>query len=221
LAVLNPYPNKTLPSDVTVKYLYPGAYIQIFDSKGNITMKSETSIDGKFSLTIPSTFTRMEICSAKNQCHPENKLNKYYYLTLDSVEVGNLSLFTLPAPKDKIGMLNGIVYENSENKKATNNKVYLFNDKNKLVGTLQPNSKGEFSKNLNYILSNKVTRMQPCPKFGGCDGYYNEIRLDEVQAFIDEQINYPFQVVSFTSEFHNQWFPKLAFGLYLLGMFFV
>ena len=214
------HPTITQPSDNPRKFLSPGAYLQTYDSKGNVIMKTETSAEGKFSLTLPSNFSKLEVCSGENQCQVESTLKNIYYISTNLC-CTNLSLYRSSPPKDKIGMLNGIVYENSENKKVTNNKVYLFNDKNKLVGTLQPNSKGEFSKNLNYILNNKVTRMQPCPKFGGCDGYYNEIRLDEVQAFIDEQINYPFQVVSFTSEFHNQWFPKLAFGLYLLGFFFV
>ena len=214
------HPTITQPSDNPRKFLSPGAYLQTYDSKGNVIMKSETSAEGKFSITLPSNFSRLEVCSGENQCHTETNLKNIYYISTNLC-CTNLSLYRSSPPKDKIGMLNGVVYENSEHKIVTNNKVYLFNDKNKLVGTLQPNAKGEFSKNLNYILNNKVTRIQPCSKFGGCGGYYNEIRLDEVQAFIDEQINYPFQVVSFTSEFHNHWFPKLAFGLYLLGFFFV
>ena len=214
------HPTITQPADNPRKFLSPGAYLQTYDSKGNVIMKSETSAEGKFSITLPSNFSRLEVCSGENQCHTETNLKNIYYISTNLC-CTNLSLYRSSPPKDKIGMLNGVVYENSEHKIVTNNKVYLFNDKNKLVGTLQPNAKGEFSKNLNYILNNKVTRIQPCSKFGGCGGYYNEIRLDEVQAFIYEQINYPFQVVSFTSEFHNHWFPKLAFGLYLLGFFFV
>jgi len=196
LTTVNTSSNNTKPSDNPVKYLSPGAYLQTFDAKGNLTTKSETSATGKFSLTLPTSFIRMEVCSAKNQCHTETNLNKYYYISTDEIEASNLPLFTFPTPKDKVGMLRGLLYNGETKKLIANRKVYLFNDQNKLVGTTPTNAKGEFTKNLNYILYNKVTRIQGCLKFNQCP--YNEIRLDEVQTYIDEQINYPFQILPST-----------------------
>jgi hypothetical protein len=182
----------------STKYLMLGSYLRVSDSNGNIILKSDTNSEGKFSINLNTKFAKLEVCSATNQCHEEKYLNKYYYLTLDEKEILTNKLFTIPAPKDKIGLLRGLFYNEKKKKIIANSKVYLFNAQNKLVGTLPTNSKGEFTKNLNYIQYNKVTRIQSCQKIGECD--YNEIRLAEVQKFIDAQINYPFQVVSYTHD---------------------
>ena len=134
--------------------------------------------------------------------------------TIAGLEARDLPNFTLPAPKDKVGLLRGVFYNEKKKKMIANSKVYLFNAQNKLVGTLPTNAKGEFTKNLNYILYNKVTRIQSCQTIGECQ--YNLIRLDEVQTYLDEQINYPFQVISYT---HDR--IATPTGLFFLGAFLV
>jgi hypothetical protein len=220
LATANNNSRSTQPPDNPVEYLATGAYLQTYDSKGDVTMKYKISTTGKFSLTLPSTFTRLEVCSAKNLCHSETNYNKYYYLFLDESEVSSLPLLTLPTPNDKVGLLRGILYNKETNKILAKRKVYLFNDQNELVGSLPTNAKGEFIKNLNYILYNKVTRIQGCSKFNKCD--YNEIRLDEVQTYIDEQINYPFQIISSSDDLFMsiaKWYVKATVFALIIGSF--
>lgn len=220
LATVNNNSRSTQPPDNPVEYLSTGAYLQTYDSTGDVTMKYKISTTGKFSLTLPSTFTRLEVCSAKNLCHSETNYKKYYYLFLDESEVSSLPLLTLPTPNDKVGLLRGILYNDETNKILAKRKVYLFNDQNELVSTLPTNAKGEFIKNLNYILYNKVTRIQGCSKYNKCA--YNEIRLDEVQTYIDEQINYPFQVIPSNFDMLTsmaQWYIKAASFVLIIGMF--
>ena len=220
LATVNNNSRSTQPPDNPVEYLSTGAYLQTYDSTGDVTMKYKISTTGKFSLTLPSTFTRLEVCSAKNLCHSETNYNKYYYLSLDESEVSSLPLLTLPTPNDKVGLLRGILYNDKTNKILAKRKVYLFNDQNELVSTLPTNAKGEFTKNLNYILYNKVTRIQGCSKFNKCA--WNEIRLDEVQTYIDEQINYPFQIIPSDYDLTIsiiQWYMKAVMFVLTIGAF--
>ena len=174
-------------------YFSPGAYLSTYDRDGKFINKTTTDSKGNYSLTLPDNFYKMDICDVTGKCQSVTTYDKYYYLTLDPKKAEEMTPYTFPAPTNRIGTLKGILYDNKKKKVSPNSKIYLFNDKQKLISTLTTNTRGEFTTSLIYIQSNKIARIQGCIKVGECD--YNHVRASEVQAFISEGINFPFQVV--------------------------
>jgi len=175
-------------------YFSPGAYLLTYDRDGKFITKTTTDSKGNYSLTLPTNFSKMDICDATGKCQVVTTYDKYYYLTLDSKKAEGMTPYSFQAPTDRLGILKGILYDTKKKKITSNAKVYLFNDKQKLITTLTTNAKGEFNTPLTFIQSNQITRIQGCTKVGECD--YNHIRAEEVNNFITEGMNFPFQVVN-------------------------
>ena len=175
-------------------YFSPGAYLMTYDRDGKFINKTMTDSKGNYSLTLPNNFSKLDICDVNGKCQTVTTYDKYYYLTLDSKKAEAMTPYSFLAPTDRLGILKGILYDEKKKKVTSNGKVYLFNDKQKLISTLTTNSKGEFTTPLTFIQVNRIARIQGCAKVGECD--YNHIRADEVNNFINEGMNFPFQVVS-------------------------
>ena len=182
--------------NVTKLFYAPGSYILTFDRDGKLITRTSIDSKGNFTLTLPETFHRMDICDVMNKCQSIKTYKKIYYLTLDpdTISEKGLTTYTFPAPTDRLGILKGILYDAKKRKVTSNGKLYLFNDKHKLTSTLTTNAKGEFTTTLTSIQSNRITRIQGCAKIGDCD--FNPIQAEEVNNFINEQLNFPFQVVT-------------------------
>jgi len=201
LAEVNYKQNSETYGISATKYLSPGSYLQTFTSSTSVPSKTLTDEQGNFSLTLPPNFTRLEICSALNLCHSETKLNRFYYLNIDEKDILATKVFSFQAPNNNIELLTGKLYDAQKKINVPNKYLYLLNNKNEVKGTLKTDSKGEFSKNLNYFKVNKITRIQSChPKeMGSSDrcsiGNYTEINLDDIDLYENENINYPYQIV--------------------------
>ena len=209
LAEVNYKQNSETYGISTTKYLSPGSYLQTFTSTSSTAAKTPTDEQGNFSLTLPANFTRLEICSASNLCHIETKLNKIYYINIDKNDTQTAKIFTFPAPNDNVGLLTGKLYDAQKKINVPNKYLYLLNNKNEVKDTLKTNSKGEFSKSLNYIKVNKITRIQSChPKemesTNRCSiGNYIEIIIDDIDLYKNENINYPYQIVKAEMAYSN------------------